>query len=417
MTKLFASLTFLVAFCTLSHAQDSLKIGSTFSFETKGSGIFINDRSRIDCITCIYETIQDNPIHHFAIYSGLSHKLSLNDKYTIETGVFLEERSFSGGDNTVDNWIVYPKIFLSGENTMKAFNRTFRYKIAGGDFWNEDFDDMLRIHNIDFQGIVTEVGYKNTTLGFLIAGDLSVNIGLGLHQYHKFYVKQTFNKLETNFYLSDNQLANYQNHILPRDINFGNNTSFKISDRIQVEGQLEFRANQELGTSLAAGIGAKSQFKNLRVASNLKYYQADFNLGYYSTRLFYRGNSSYVGEQLYPLRNFFRYYSQWGNYTRIQNKDLVGFELQINWEQNLHKRMAFFTDIDLNIIGDPETQTGRTVPLYTAGLRINYFKHFKTEFFITNKHMNLDSFYQTFQASELPYLGGSVVLDLKGLSL
>jgi hypothetical protein len=95
----------------------------------------------------------------------------------------------------------------------------------------------------------------------------------------------------------------------------------------------------------------------------------------------------------------------------------VGFELQINWEQNLHKRMAFFTDIDLNIIGDPETQTGRTVPLYTAGLRINYFKHFKTEFFITNKHMNLDSFYQTFQASELPYLGGSVVLDLKGLSL
>ncbi|MCG8331102.1 MAG: hypothetical protein MI974_25640 [Chitinophagales bacterium] len=399
------------------YGQDSIKVESAISIETKGTGLLKTSKGNVECITCLLENIQDNPFYHFAIYSGITHKLSINESHYIETGIFLEERSFSGGSNTIDNWVVYPKILLTGKDTFEILNRSIAYKLSGGDFWNEDFDDMLRIHNLDFQGVVGELGFKGYTIGFLLIGDLSKNIGLGLHQYHKFYVKKELNRLRTTFYLSENQLTDDDQHLVPEDYNIGNNTKFKLSEILELESQLEFRINQEIKTSFAGGIGIEGQVKNLRFASRLKYYQSNFNLGYISNEVSYRGSSSYVGEQLYPLKNYYRTYSQWGNYTKSQNVDLLGFELNAAWEKKIGKRLTFFTDIDLNIIGNPKTQTGNTIPLYSLGIKTNYFKFLRTEFFFTNKHMNLDTFYQTFQASKRPFFGGSVILEMERIHL
>jgi len=93
-------LIFLLPIINSLTAQDSTKIVSTFDVETKGAGILVSFkdvRNDIECISCVFEKISDNPINHFALYSGLTHKLTINDKYGFETGLFLEERSFSGG--------------------------------------------------------------------------------------------------------------------------------------------------------------------------------------------------------------------------------------------------------------------------------------------------------------------------------
>ena len=403
-------------------AQDTTSVVSSFDLETKGAGILVSTtgiRNDIPCISCPFQTISDNPINHFAIYSGLTHKLTVNGKYEFETGIFLEERSFSGGSNTVGNWVVFPKILLSGTDSLRLGNRDFRYSLMGGDFWNEDFDDFLRIHNLDYQGLNGELGFKRYTLGFLIIGDLATNVQLGLHQMHKYYLRGDFERVRATLFLSDNYLTT--RHVQPQDFNVGSHVRFDVSEHVHLQSQVEFRLNEELGHSYALGLAVSGKFKSLEFDGKLKYYQAEFNQGYGTNRILpdgempYRDEGSYVGEQLYPLKNFYRTYSQWANYTKQGTRDLLGFELGILWEKQLRKTLHAFTDLDLNIIGNPQTRSGETIPLYSIGVRMKHFDFLKTEFYATNKFMNLDTFYQTFQASERPFFGGAVILDLEGI--
>ncbi len=83
--------------------QDSIRMDSEFYIETKGQhnlAAFFND---FDCIGCTTGRVQDYPFFHLAIYTGIEHKLKLNNKYTLVTGLYLEERSHSGGNNTLSN--------------------------------------------------------------------------------------------------------------------------------------------------------------------------------------------------------------------------------------------------------------------------------------------------------------------------
>jgi hypothetical protein len=97
----------------LIYGQNPAKIESFLSIETKGTGTLITRDDPIECITCLpfFERIQDNPFHHFAIYSRLTHTLTINNAITAETGIYAEERSFSGGSNTLDNWVVFLKFY------------------------------------------------------------------------------------------------------------------------------------------------------------------------------------------------------------------------------------------------------------------------------------------------------------------
>ena len=417
MRSVFLSVAFILIIPQVNFGQDSTKVESTLNIETKGTGIWVSGRQNIECITCLFNHVRDNPFHHFAIYSGITHTLSVNDAFHFETGVFLEERSFSGGNNTLANWVVYPKIVLTGTDTLNLFNQKIEYKLSGGDFWNQDFDDMLRIYNLDYQGLLSELRVKNHAIGFLLIGDLSRNVGLGLHQYHKFFVRSSFGMVQNTLHFTENQLSIGDNHSVPIDYNLGNTIKIRFAENAKFESQIEWRINQDLGNSFAGGIGIAGCFKNLKYRSRLKYYEANFNLGYFSNNNLYRGSTSYVGEQLYPLKNFYRRYDQWGAYTSLQNNKLLGFELCVSWERNILGKMLYFADLDLNVIGNPQTRRGRTIPLYTTGLRIKYFNFLKTEFYFTNKHMNLDTFYQTFQASKMPFFGGSILMDLKRIEL
>ena len=421
---LFSFIILTLAIINPLKSQDSTRLVSTFSIETKGAGILVSykeSRNDIECISCVFETISDNPINHFAIYSGLTHKLTINEKFIFETGIFLEERSFSGGSNTVSNWAVYPKILLSGRDTLNIGKREIEYKLMGGDFWNQDFDDMLRIHNLDYQGLNGELTFKNNSIGFLIVGDLATNVRLGLHQLHKYYIKREVDQFSATVFYSENQLTS--RHELPQDYNIGSALEYRNSKNITLQSQIELRFNDQIGTAFATGIGISGKVKSLKFAGKLKYYQSGFNLGYGISTIPtvgdqpYRDGNLYVGEQLYPLKNFYRTYSQWGNYTQQQNRNLLGLELNVLWEKNIKNNIYFFSDIDLNIIGDPQKKVGKTIPLYSIGLRNKYFNFLKTEFYLTNKFMNIDTFYQTFQASKNPFFGGRILLDLKDIKL
>ncbi len=402
-----------------SLAQDSLKIDSELAFELKGQHVIAALSDNFECYNCFFNQVTDNPFHHFAIYSGVSHRLTLANKYKIETGLFIEERSFSGGSNTVSNWFVFPKIKIEARDSIRLFNRLVALEIKGGDFWNEDVFDILRFYNIDYQALLARAEFGKFSLGIFTIGDLSRNIGLDLHELYRFSLGYSNKDFENIFSVSINQLLddNRGNHLVPSDINLSNHIRFKLPSSVELLGQLEARINEINKTSFAIGIQGKYASNSIDIRSSLRYYQSDFNRGYFSNVPQYATLTSYVGEQLYPLKNYYRDYSQWAAYSELQGRDVVAFELSLNYEKLIYKQLSFFGNLDLNIYGDIETGTGRTFPIYNSGIKINFLKQFSSSISLTNKHMNLFESFQTFYASRVPFLSYGVQLNLDRIPL
>ncbi|HMU06173.1 MAG TPA: hypothetical protein PJ990_21210, partial [Saprospiraceae bacterium] len=162
-------------------AQDSLLIETSLTNELKGQhNLYEFTNRNIQDINIKSQNITDNPMYHFAIYNGLALQTKVNKKYHLETGIFMEERSFSGGSNTVKNWVFFPKITFTIRDTLNIGKQTIRLYGKGGDFWAEDMSDVIRFYNIDFQAADYRFGYKYFDFGLTVIGDLSRNIGLGL---------------------------------------------------------------------------------------------------------------------------------------------------------------------------------------------------------------------------------------------
>jgi hypothetical protein len=135
-------------------AQDSLLIETSMTNELKGQHNLLAITNRdIQDINFKGQTIPDNPMYHFAIYNGITLHTKINKKYHFETGIFMEERSFSGGSNTVKNWVLFPKITFTVRDTLNIGRQTMRFYGKGGDFWAEDMSDIIRFYNIDFQAV------------------------------------------------------------------------------------------------------------------------------------------------------------------------------------------------------------------------------------------------------------------------
>jgi hypothetical protein len=143
--------------------QDSIKLKSEFNVELKSQHNLTLFKNRFQCIECEISEVPDNPFFHFAIYSGMTNKIILNSKYILETGIFIEQRSYSGGNTTVQNNVIFPKIKFSASDSFLINKRRFYYKIVGGDFWNENINDFLRIYNIDYQASQFEIVSANCT--------------------------------------------------------------------------------------------------------------------------------------------------------------------------------------------------------------------------------------------------------------
>jgi hypothetical protein len=155
----------------------------------------------------------------------------------------------------------------------------------------------------------------------------------------------------------------------------------------------------------------------LDVGVGMKYYQAAFNDGYgYGNVNFTDGGSSFVGEQLYPLKNYYRNVNQWAMLTQFQGTDVFNFEVVLKYQERIYRKLYWLFDADLNFIPDVGVNV-MINPNYNTGLKINFEKNFEFAITVTNKHMNLQSYYQSISASELPFLSYSFRMNLDKIKL
>lgn len=416
--KKISLVAILFSFAYFGFAQDSIRMDSEFTIQTKGQhnlAAFANDFS---CLDCISNRVQDNPIFHLAIFTGINHKLVMNDNFSLETGLFLEERSHSGGNNTLSNIVVFPKIILQVNDTIKIKGQKFGVFIRGGDFWDEDIGDFLRHYNIDYQAIIAELRFNKWALSFMTIGDLSVNIGLNLPQTYRGAIGYRTSQISNLSSITFNELTTGPGSLHPTegDFNLSNYTKKIISKNLSLEGQADARINSEIGSSFAFGLKGNYKRKKFRLSSSLRYYSGDYNLGYNGTQPNYQGlGETYVGRQLYPLKNYYRNYSQWAAYTHIGPSDLLAFVFTSNWDTKLYKKSGIFYDLDFNYIYDLSKNKDYVFPIYNFGIQVDFLSNFIGKLSLTNKHMELRNYYQTFAVSEKPFISLGVSMLIKPL--
>jgi len=410
-------LTFISFF--IAHSQDSIKLESVLSLDIKGQHNLSALATNFDCYNCARDRALDNPLYHFAIYSGVSHKLKINDKYTIETGLFAEERSHSGGNNTLSNLIFYPKILLHVNDTITLADQKIGIRLKGGDFWDQDVGDILRFHNIDYHALQGVFLYREWSLHLFTIGDLSYNVGLDLEQIYRTSIGYEKRNFKTLLHATYNSLfiGDSRSHVTVGDYNFSNYTKYKYNDRFSLEGQVSVRTNSVLNNSIGGVLKGSYKTPSLIFSAAARFYQRNFNQGYNGQVPRYTNGRNYIGAQLYPLKNYYRPFSQWAAYTHLREGDLVALELVMQWERNIFNKLFYFHDLDLNLIANISEDDLIVFPFYNVGVEYKFVNQFKGRISLTNKQMELFTFYQTFAATKIPLISLGVQIGFDNLKL
>ena len=380
----------------------SSQVALSLAYEVKAKHMLEVHENK-SCFDCPFNDISDNPFRHQAIYGGVNLNSNIKNKYFAELGIYLEERSFSGGSNTVNNWAIFPKLKFHSIDSFKIGGKEIVNKNLGGDLWDEDFDDILRIYNFDAQGLEMAFGLGNYWLTAMIIGDASRNIGLGLHELYKLTVEYRGDDFKNTLAFNYNQLIEGNTgHPTPTDINLSEYVQFKSKQWV-FEGQVEFRINRETGLSMASGLKAQYEKSKFILVSALRYYSFEFNRGYSQRRQRFRSANSYVGTQLYPLKNYYRPMNQWMLISENRT-GAVNFECRMQYEKPFYNKLAFFTDMDLNLIYRFRNNYSRWefFPLYDLGIQCSFVENYRAFISLSNKHMNLDKTFQTFYAGRVP---------------
>lgn len=414
-------LILMLLFANRNLAQDSLLIETSLTNELKGQHNLLAFTNRdIRDLNIKGQTIPDHPMYHFAIYNGMTFHTKINKKYHFETGIFMEERSFSGGSNTVKNWVFFPKITFTVQDTLSIRKQTIRFYGKGGDFWAEDMSDIIRFYNIDFQASDVRIGYKRFDFGLTVIGDLSRNIGFGLTELYKFYMQYNGAKIKNISSLSVNELIvrGASGHPEKYDYNIANYIRYDFDTLTTLEAQIDFRINKTYSASKALAVKISKKINaNFDFQTAIRYYDSEFNYGYATFGPRFKESGSYVGSQLYPLKNFYRPMNQWALMTNQQGADVLNVEICMKAKKNLTSKISFYSNFDFNLVYNLRVQKPIYYPLYEAAFSYSFFKNFVYSIGITNKHMNLDTYFQTFYLSKKPLMFYNVAFNLNDIKI
>ena len=421
--KMFQIILFFLTFLHVQiiFAQDSLLIETSLTNELKGQhNLFEFTNRNIQDINFKGQNIPDNLMYHFAIYNGLTLQTIINKKYHLETGIFMEERSFSGGSNTVKNWVFFPKITFTVRDTLNIGKQTIRLYGKGGDFWAEDMSDIIRFYNIDFQASDIRIGYKSFDFGLAVIGDLSQNIGLGLTELYKFYMQYNGAKIKNVSSVSVNELIvrGASGHPEKYDYNIANYVRYDFDTFTSLETQIDFRIYKTYSASKALAVKLSKKLNaNFDIHGAVRYFDSEFNYGYATFGPRFRESGSYVGPQLYPLKNFHRSMNQWALMTNQQGADVLNVEICLKAKKNLTSKISLYSNLDLNLVYNFRDRNAIYYPIYEAGLSYTFFKDFMYSIGITNKQMNLDTYFQTFYLSNKPMMYYNVAFNLNDIKI
>lgn len=288
---------------------------------------------------------------------------------------------------------------------FKFLNKQIKHTLVGGDLWKEEVNDVIRFYNLDYQGVYAKVGYNNFWLGYFVIADLSQSIGLEMGELQRISLEFQ-NSDFTNVTSFNYNILCDQIHREPNDIVLSNFTRKEIGN-ITLTGQFDVRINKTIQTSYATSLIIKYQTEKIFIKSSIRYYDKSYNEGYKNTAVSYRGN------QIFPLKNYFRSISQWAFFTDSQNSSLANFELVFQKRLNLTEKIRINSNIDCNLLYDLTQNNLLIYPAYEILYNFHYLKNLKFEIGITNKHMELRSHYQSSTLSKVPFVTYGIKLELK----
>ena len=401
-------LLFLIKIALISNCQDSITIKTSFDLKLDSKHILASISPNKDCINCEAGTLSDNPFNHLAVYGIPTLNALINDKYEFKLGLLLEERGYSFGNFTRNNLIVLPYIYLSIDDSLKIFGKQLNFQLVGGDMWDEDVSDKIRLYNIDYQGVNAKIGYGNIWLGFLVVADLINSIGLNLGEIHRFSIE--YKKENYRYQLS---LNNNIQAVSPSidDISFSNFFTTRINN-IQLLSQFDYKINSAIGNGIAAMTTLNYSRSNLSIANTFRYFNSKYNVGSKNTNVNYISRQ----EQLYPLKNYNRNISQWALFTNYQNSSLLNYEIVLDYVMDFSDRVNLNTKIDGNLIYDLTNDDIILFPAYDLTVNLHFFSKFKFQIGFTNKHMELFNYFQSSSLSMVPFVKYGFTLDLESIN-
>ena len=401
------TLYILLIISTHIEAQDTIRLDIPIKFEVKGKQILSDRDAQI--INGFGQAIADNPLRHFAIYGGITFKPNYNKKYSIDLGIFFEERNHSAGNNTLDHLVFYPRITFHAIDTIQILNSKLKFVATAGDLWNEEFNDIIRVYNLDFHGMITKIGYKNIWLSLYRAGDLSYNVGLGLNELSKIEVAYQKKAYTIGLQYSRNSLDSEP----VADSNFGVYNKLILNKESFLKLQVEARTNDRIGNSIALGTEYKTEIGIHKIKLRYQYYDDRFNENYFSfDKVDYNTNFlNFTGTQFYPLKNYYRPINQWAFFTAFQNSTIHNFELNYTVKKDIYKSLYFSGLMDVNLLHQSLLDQWLLFPAFDIGLGVTARNFISIEVSGTNKHMNLNTAYQGHSLSESPYF--SITLSMK----
>lgn len=405
--KTLFSLIIILLFYTYTNCQDSISIKTSVDINLDSRHILTAINSNRGCINCSNGEISDNPINHLGLYGLPKFNLSINDKYSCKIGLLLEERGFSFGNYTRNNLIAIPYFNFEIIDTFNIAGIKVKQNLQAGDLWNSDVNDIIRLFNIDYQGVNSKLGIGKVWLGLLVVADLSTSIGLNIGEIHRFSIGYQNDNIHYIFSLNNNiQISLPQGE----DISFSNYFRKTIKD-YTIQAQFDFKLNNIVGNGIASSIRIDYFTEHIELSNTIRYYSSNYNLG------FKNDNINYINRgQLYPLKNYDRDIAQWAFFTNLQNSDLVSYEIVSSKFFRIKDRLTLQSKLDCNFIYDITNSNVSIFPAYEVNLEFRYFKKLKFKIGVTNKHMELLSFYQSSSLSTTPFITYGFSLDLQEIN-
>lgn len=369
--------------------------------------------------------VPDNPLFHMAMFTEMGISKNIGKKVFLNSSIFVEQRSFSGGFGSVKNLAYYPVICLKYEDTFHFNRRKLFLKSEFGTFLKDQSFDFLQIYNLDFQGTKVSLSYNKFFLKMISIVDLSASIGLNIDELYRasFGYKLPYGKIALS-----TQYILMTSHLLPPSLNRNDLSTIgyletDINKNIKLKIQSSFRYNKLLRVTNATGISLNYKSQSLKIALKYRYYQKLFNYGFKNASTRFRDSSkttNYIGDYLYPLKNYQSNFNQWAVFTNVSGLKTENLELRVDFTKPLKDDLSIYSLLDFNVIRYFNHITSKTrflyFPIYSLGVKLNLLNSLNIQLGITNKYMNLDSYYQTFYISYKPsfslgistYFGGKI---------
>ena len=363
------------------------------------------------------------PQWHFSMFGGMATETELADGYHFRLNLIGEDRAGSYGVFKQNNTVVFPQISATISDTIRVGSIASQFDLLIGDMVDFRYRNGLAIYNVDVQGAVAALTFKQWKFEFTSITDLSQHIGLGVGEVYGTDLARQNMRVGQRYQLdigiaadliSGGDIFNTTPGPIPhlyfnlrhkqKSLEFYGEAGHRFYTRRSFFGisAPPTTLTQRMAGLLGVSFDGKSQNQwRHQQRFELKYYGSIYNAQRTSVGSFYSSGTSFIGRYLYPLRNAYRPFDQWAVFTEYVGKNTAAFSWLSRNKCKLHKR--FFWMLDLETIGIlAQEETPFLYYFYETGLVFEPVTGLEALVYLSNKVMNLDVHYQTYYQSKQP---------------